>query len=192
MKILVLNGSPRQSGTVSLLLKTVTEPLLAEHEIEWIDVCKLNMKYCTACMACREKDTCILPEDDAQKVGKKIQNADALVIGTPTHWGNMCAPLKLLFDRNVPIFMGESTKGMPIPRQKGKRAVVVTSCTTPWPFNFILPESRGAIRAVREVLHYGGYKIVGTLTKPGTKKSKGISASLKAKGKRLGEKLIHR
>jgi hypothetical protein len=104
----------------------------------------------------------------------------------------MCAPLKLLFDRNVPIFMGESLKGMPMPRQKGKRAVVVTSCTTPWPFNFILPESRGAIRAVREVLHYGGYKIVGTLTKPGTKTSKGISASLKAKAKRLGEMLIHR
>ena len=191
MKILVLNGSPRQSGTVSLLLKSVTEHLSAEHEIEWIDVCKLNMKYCTACMACRVKDTCILPEDDAQIVGKKIQNADGLIIGTPTHWGNMCAPLKLLFDRNVPVFMGESPKGLPIPRQKGKRAVIVTACTTPWPFNFILPESRGAIRAVREVLHYGGYKIVGTLTKPGTKKSIGISASLKAKAKRLGEKLIN-
>ena len=33
-----------------------------------------------------------------------------------------CAPLKLLFDRNVPVFMGESPKGMPVPRQKGTRA----------------------------------------------------------------------
>ena len=81
---------------------------------------------------------------------------------------------------------------MPEPRQKGKRAVVVTACTTPWPFNFIFPESRGAIRAVREVLHYGGYKVLGTITKPGTKKSKDISASLKAKAKRLGEKLTSR
>lgn len=192
MKILVLNGSPRRNGTVASLLNSVTESLSTEHEIEWIDVCNLKIKYCTTCMVCREKEICILPEDDAHIVGKKIQDADGLVIGTPTHWGNMCAPLKLLFDRNVPIFMGESLKGMPMPRQKGKRAVVVTSCTTPWPFNFILPESRGAIRAVREVLHYGGYKIVGTLTKPGTKKSKEISASLKSKAKRLGEKLIHR
>ncbi|MBU0944587.1 MAG: flavodoxin family protein [Proteobacteria bacterium] len=192
MKILVLNGSPRQSGTVASLLKFLTEPLSAEHEIEWIDVCKLNMKYCKTCMACREKETCILPEDDAHIVGKKIRDADALVIGTPTHWGNMCAPMKLLFDRNVPVFMGESPNGMPVPRQKGKRAVVVTACTTPWPFNFILPESRGAIRAVREVLYYGGYKIVGTITKPGTKKSKEISPSLTAKAKRLGEKLIQR
>ena len=192
MKILVLNGSPRRTGTVASLLKSVTESLSTEHDIEWIDVCKLNMKYCTACMACREKEKCILPEDDAHSVGKKIQDADALVVGTPTHWGNMCAPLKLLFDRNVPIFMGESPKGMPVSRQKGKRAVVVTACTTPWPFNFILPESRGAIRAVREVLHYGGYKIVGTIAKPGTKKSKEISPTLMAKAKRLGEKLIKR
>jgi len=192
MKILVLNGSHRKSGTVASLLKSVTESLSAEHEIEWIDVCKLNMKYCTTCMACREKETCILPKDDAHTVGKKIQDADALVIGTPTHWGNMCAPLKLLFDRNVPVFMGESSKGIPVPRQKGKRAVIVTACTTPWPFNFILPESRGAIRAVKEVLHYGGYKTVGTITKPGTKKSKEISSSMMAKTKRIGEKLIHR
>jgi hypothetical protein len=192
MRVLVLNGSPRRNGTVSSLLKTITEPLSAEHDIEWIDVCKLNMKYCTACMACREKETCVLPEDDAHIVAKKIREADALVIGTPTHWGNMCAPLKLLFDRNVPVFMGESSGGMPVPRQKGKRAVIVTACTTPWPFNFILPESRGAIRAVKEVLRYGGYKIVGTITKPGTKKSREIASSLTTRAIRLGKKLARR
>jgi putative NADPH-quinone reductase len=192
MKILVLNGSPRQSGTVASLLKTVTEPLSAKHEVEWINVCKLNIKYCTACMVCRDKGTCILPQDDAHIVGKKIQDADALVIGTPTHWGNMCAPLKLLFDRNVPVFMGESPSGMPVPRQKGKRAVIVTACTTPWPFNFIFSESRGAIRAVREVLHYGGYKIMGTMIKPGTKKSKEITSFLTAKARRLAKRLIER
>ncbi|EMS81052.1 flavodoxin family protein [Desulfotignum phosphitoxidans] len=190
MKILILNGSPRKNGTVATLLKAVAEPITNKHETEWIDVCKLDMKFCTACMACRDKGTCVLPEDDAHRVGQKIQQADALVIGTPTHWGNMCAPLKLLFDRNVPVFMGESPKGMPEPRQKGKRAVIVTACTTPWPFNFIFPESRGAIRAVKEVLHYGGYKLVGTITKPGTKKTNEISSSLMAKAERLGKKLI--
>jgi len=192
VKILVLNGSPRRNGTVASLLKAVTESLSAEHAIEWIDVCNLDMKFCTACMACREKERCILPEDDAHIVGKKIQDADALVIGTPTHWGNMSAPLKLLFDRNVPVFMGESPRGMPEPKQKGKRAVVVTACTTPWPFNFIFPESRGALRAVREVLHYGGYNIVGKITKPGTKKSNEISPLLAGKAHRLGKKLIQR
>ena len=58
--------------------------------------------------------------------------------------------------------------------------------------NFILPESRGAIRTVSEVLRYGGYKIVGTITKPGTKKLKEISSPLMAKAKRLGEKLLRK
>ena len=79
MKILVLNGSPRLSGTVASLLKSVTEPLSSEHEVEWIDVCNLNMKFCTSCMVCREKEICILPEDDAHIMAKKIQDADALV-----------------------------------------------------------------------------------------------------------------
>jgi multimeric flavodoxin WrbA len=190
MKIVILNGSPRKNGTVATLLKAVAAPLSTSHETEWIDVRRLDMTFCTVCMTCRDKGTCVLPEDDAHRVGKKIQEADALIIGTPTHWGNICAPLKLLFDRNVPVFMGESPRGMPEPRQKGTRAVIVTACTTPWPFNFILPESRDAIRAVKEVLHYGGYTLVGTITKPGTKKSKVISSSLMEKAERLGEKLM--
>lgn len=190
MKLLVLNGSPRRGGSVASLLKTVIRNVSAEHDIEWIDVCGLDMRFCTGCMVCREKELCILPEDDAHTVGNKIRDADALVVGTPTHWGNMCAPLKLLFDRNVPVFMGESPRGMPTPRQKGKRAVIVTACTTPWPFNVILPESRGALRAVKEVLQYGGYKIVGTITRPGTKRSTEISASLEKKADRLGKRLV--
>jgi multimeric flavodoxin WrbA len=189
MKALVLNGSQRKNGTVATLLKHVTEGLPVGSEVDWIDVCKLNMKNCTACMACRTKKTCVLPEDDAHIAGKKIADADALIIGTPVNWGNMCAPLKLLFDRTVPVFMDESPRGIPVPQQKGKLAVLVTACTTPWPFNFLLPESRGALRALKEVLHYGGYKIVGTVVKPGTKKDREIPPRLVKKAQSLGAKL---
>ncbi len=189
MKVLVLNGSPRKIGTVATLLRHTTEGLPAGTEVEWIEVCNLNMKNCKACMACRSKKTCFLPEDDAHIVGKKIADADALIIGTPVHWGNMCAPLKLLFDRNVPVFMDESPRGIPVPQQKGKQAALITACTTPWPFNFLLPESRGALRALKEVLHYGGYKIVGTVVKPGTKKESEIPRRLVKKAQSLGARL---
>ena len=190
MKILVLNGSPRKNGVVVTLLRLLTEQFKTSHEVEWVDTFNLNIKYCKACMACREKGICVLPEDDAHITGKKIQQADALIVGTPTHWGNMSAPLKLLFDRNVPIFMGESPRGIPIPKQKGKPAVIVTACTTPWPFNFILPESRGAIRAVKEVLKSGGYKIIGTMAQAGTKRAKSVPSSLEEKAIMIGRKMI--
>jgi multimeric flavodoxin WrbA len=189
MKLLVLNGSPRKNGTVATLLKCVTEGLPPGSEVEWIDACKLSIENCTACMVCREKKNCVLPEDDAHVVGRKIAEADALLIGSPVHWGNMCAPLKLLFDRNVPVFMDESPRGIPVPQQKGKKAVLVTACTTPWPLNFLMPESRGALRALKEILHYGGYKVIGSVVSPGTKSGREIPDRLKKKARKLGAKL---
>jgi len=188
MKILVLNGSPRKKGTVATLLKAIADGAAERHEVEWIDVYDLKMKPCIACMKCRPDKECVLPEDDAHLVGRKIREAGGLVVGTPTHWGNMSTQLKLLFDRNVPVFMGEKANGMPIPQQKGKPAVIVTACTTPWPFNFLAGESRGAIRAVHEVLHYGGYKILGKLAKPDSKKKPEISQKLLKKGREMGRR----
>jgi hypothetical protein len=175
MRILILNGSPRKKGTVAALLKNMSDTVSKKHEVEWINVYDLKLKPCFGCMKCRPDGDCVLPEDDGHIVGRKIKNADGLIVGTPTHWGNMSSQLKMVFDRNVPVFMGEKPNGFPIPRQKGKRAVIITACTTPWPFNFIAAESRGAIRAVREVLHYGGYKIIGKVACPGTRKTLEIS-----------------
>ncbi len=186
MNILVLNGSPRRKGTVAKLLKGIANGIDEKHTVEWIDVYDLKMQPCIACMKCRPDAECVLPEDDAHIIGRKIKDAGGLIVGTPTHWGNMSAQLKLLFDRNVPVFMGEKPNGFPIPRQKGKPAVIVTACTTPWPFNFIAAESRGAVKAVREVLHYGGYKILGKIVKPGTKSKPQISKRLLEKAETLG------
>ena len=185
-QILVLNGSPRKKGTIATLLKAVSEGARENNEIEWIDVYNLKMRPCIACMKCRPDGECVLPKDDAPVIGKKIKEADGLIVGTPTHWGNMSTQLKMLFDRNVPIFMGEKPNGMPIPRQKGKPAVIVTACTTQWPFNVIFAESRGAVHAVREVLHYGGYKIVGKIVKPGTRKNPQIPQKLLDRAKDFG------
>ena len=189
MHVLILNGGPRKKGTVATLLETAAEGIPADRDTEWIDVYDLTVAPCIGCMKCRPDGTCVLPEDDGHRVGRMIREADALAVGTPTHWGNMSAPLKCLFDRNVPVFMGESPKGMPVPRQKGKPAVIATACTAPWPFNVISPESRGAIRAVRSVLGAGGYKIVAKLVKPGTKKDPAIPEKLLSAARAAGTRL---
>jgi len=188
MRILVLNGSPRKNGTVANLLKSVADGIPNKYEVEWINVYDLIIEPCVACMKCRPDQECILPQDDAHIVGRKIKDADGLIIGTPTHWGNMSAQLKLLFDRNVPVFMDEKPNGMPYPCQKGKLAVIVTACSTPWILNYIAAESRGAIRAVNHVLHYGGYRILGKIVKPGTKSRPKISNRLLKKSRILGSK----
>ena len=189
MNLLALNGSPRKNGTVALLLKAVADGASEKHKVEWIDVYDLKMKPCIACMKCRPDKTCALTSDNAHTVGQKIKSADGLIVGTPTHWGNMSTPLKILFDRNVPVFLGEQTSGIPYPRQKGKPAAIVTACSTPWPFNLLSSAgSRGAARSVWTILRYGGYNILGQVVKANTRRYPQIAQSFGDKAMNLGRR----
>lgn len=173
MKALILNGSPRPQGVVVQALRTAADTLRqAGADIEWIDVYRTEFRPCTGCMQCRATNVCPLPRDAAHAVGERIRQAGLLVVGTPTYWGGMSARLKMLFERLVPVFMGESALGLPQPRQKGKRALVIAACTTPWPFNILARQSRGAVRSVRKILGTGGMK-VRTCEIPGTRKMNG-------------------
>lgn len=90
----------------------------------------------------------------------------------------------------------ENGKGFPKPLMKGKRAAIVSTSTTPWPFNILFKQSEGAVRAIKEVLTWSGFKIVGVVQKGGTHKegAEGAKRSLTSKDivkcKNLAKKLV--
>ena len=133
----------------------------------------MTYAHCTGCMRCRTTGHCSLPHDAAHDLGEAIREADLLIVATPTYWGGMAARLKQLFERLVPLFMGLSRHGLPQPRLKGHRALVIAACTTPWPFNILFGQSRGAVREVRKVLGAGGMKIA-RVEIAGTKPMNGV------------------
>ena len=168
--ILILNASPRRHGNISQMVEVMADECRqAGEEVQTVAVQQLDIRPCLGCMKCRAAHKCVLPEDDAQRVLKLIQQADALVIAAPCYWGNIPGTLKLLFDRIVYGMMDESEKGWPLPLHKGKRCVLVSTSTTPWPFNRIMHQSSGAIRAMKEVCRYSGLKTVATVEKGGTR-----------------------
>lgn len=168
--ILILNASPRRHGNISQMVEVMADECRqAGVEVQTVAVQQLDIRPCLGCMKCRAAHKCVLPEDDAQRVLKLIQQADALVIAAPCYWGNIPGTLKLLFDRIVYGMMDESEKGWPLPLHKGKRCVLVSTSTTPWPFNRIMHQSSGAIRAMKEVCRYSGLKTVATVEKGGTR-----------------------
>ena len=136
---------------------------------EEVRIADLTVHPCTGCMACRSRLECALPEDDAQRVLAKIKACDVLIVGAPCYWGNMPGTLKVLFDRMVYGLMGESPRGMPRPLHKGKRAVIVSTSTTPWPFNIWFHQTLGTVRALREILKWSGFRIVNTIERGGTR-----------------------
>ena len=167
--ILILNASPRRHGNISQMVEVMADECRqAGVEVQTVAVQQLDIRPCLGCMKCRAAHKCVLPEDDAQRVLKLIQQADALVIAAPCYWGNIPGTLKLLFDRIVYGMMGENSMAVPVALHKGKKAVIVTSSSTMWPFNIIMNQTRGVVRALKEILGWSGFKIVATVQKGGT------------------------
>lgn len=189
--ILILNASPRRHGNISQMVEVMADECRqAGVEVQTVTVQQLDIRPCLGCMKCRAAHKCVLPEDDAQRVLKLIQQADALVIAAPCYWGNIPGTLKLLFDRIVYGMMDESEKGWPLPLHKGKRCVLVSTSTTPWPFNRIMHQSSGAIRAMKEVCRYSGLKTVATVEKGGTRHDTTLSEKEERRCRKAVRKLM--
>ena len=189
--ILILNASPRRHGNISQMVEVMADECRqAGVEVQTVAVQQLDIRPCLGCMKCRAAHKCVLPEDDAQRVLKLIQQADALVIAAPCYWGNIPGTLKLLFDRIVYGMMDESEKGGPLPLHKGKRCVLVSTSTTPWPFNRIMHQSSGAIRAMKEVCRYSGLKTVATVEKGGTRHDTTLSEKDERRCRKAVRKLM--
>lgn len=189
MKLLILNSSPRRQGNVSQMLELMRQEAEEKGaEVVYIRVPELKVRPCIGCMKCRSSLQCSLPDDDAQRVLQQLKEADALIIGAPCYWGNMPGELKVLFDRMVYGMMGENAWGMPLPLHKGKKAVVVSTCTTPYPFNILYHQTRGVVKALREILKWSGFKLVRTIEKGGTRKRPDLSE----KERNACRKAVHR
>ncbi len=190
--ILILNSSPRKTGVTSTILRIIAEEARsAGAEVEWVDVNNLSIRPCIGCLKCRPDKKCILPKDDAHRVGELIERCSGLVVGTPTYWGNMTGPLKLLFDRNVPTLEHYVlyTWRFPKPKHKGKKAAVVTASLAPFPFNQLPSQSRGTLRAVRTVLNAAGFDIREQINVPMTPDPAHIGERWLAMARKLGREI---
>ena len=168
MNILIINGSPRKKGLISQMLDIMQQEATQRgNMVQMVYTNNLDIKPCIGCMVCRTKEKCVLGEDDSQRVLKMIQEADALIRGAPCYWGNIPGQMKLLFARIV-YGMMRDTPRFPEPLMKGKKCILLSTCTTPWPWNIWFKQSRGAIRAMREICRYSGFKIVATIERGGT------------------------
>ncbi len=193
MNVLILNASPRANGNISTMLRVI-QGVCEENDakVEVVRVQNLNIHPCMACMKCRSTLKCVLPPDDAQRVLSLIEACDALVVGAPCYWGNMPGTLKLLFDRIVYGMMGENRFAVPQPLHKGKRCVIVSASSTMWPFNILANQTRGVVRALKEILGWSGFKVTSTIQKAGTFRHPEFTERDRKKCVKAAHKLLNR
>jgi multimeric flavodoxin WrbA len=102
MKVVAFNGSPRKQGNTYTALNKVLDELKAEGiETELIQLGGKKVQGCIACYKCMEKKDrkCHGHKDEMNTFISKIDEADGLLIGSPTYFASCSTEVKALIDR---------------------------------------------------------------------------------------------
>ncbi len=131
-KVIIVNGSPRQKGNTSKLLKEAEEGARSEGaEVEAISLYDLNYKGCVSCFTCKikggEKEGKCSQSDELTGVLEKIEDADALILGAPFYFSNVSGLTRCFLERLLFPYKVYDEKGTSLFPKKIKTALIVTS-----------------------------------------------------------------
>ena len=87
LKVLMLNGSPRENGNIALAFKEM-EQVFEENNVEYENILlgRTDIRGCIACETCRKKGKCVF-DDIVNELAVKFEEADGIVIGSPVYYG---------------------------------------------------------------------------------------------------------
>ena len=102
MKALAINASARANGNTAILLKHVTDEL--EKDGIATELVQLGGKKINGCIACyncfkAKNGRCAVNDDIANECIGKMQDADAIILGSPTYFADCTAAMKALIER---------------------------------------------------------------------------------------------
>ena len=132
MKVLIINGSPRQKGNTSIALAEIAkqlEKLGIESEIVWIG--NKPVRGCIACNTCKDKPgACVFGDDVCNGISAKMNSSDALIVGSPVYWGQpngaVLSIIQRAFYSNGAAFRGKPAAAVAVCRRGGATATFET------------------------------------------------------------------
>lgn len=103
MKVIAINGSPRRRGnTAALLRRAIKGAAGLGADTELIHLYSLRYTGCLSCFYCKRRDkvhgVCAL-HDDLTPVLKKVQEADAILFGSPIYILNLTSGMQAFLER---------------------------------------------------------------------------------------------
>ncbi|TQD25089.1 flavodoxin family protein [Methanolobus vulcani] len=106
MKVIAINGSPRKNWNTSTLLEHALKGGESRGaETELIHLYDLDFKGCISCFACKRiggksYGVCAM-KDELTPVLKKIEEADAVIFGSPIYLGDVTGEMRSFLERLV-------------------------------------------------------------------------------------------
>jgi len=105
MKVLGISGSMRREGNTADLVNVILERCKhAGIKTEFISLAGKKIQPCLGCEKCKEKKSCVIENDDWEKIINSVLDCDVLVIGSPTYYYDVCGHLKNFIDRTYSLY----------------------------------------------------------------------------------------
>jgi len=99
LNVLLINGSPNAKGCTYTALSEVERTLNDEGiATEMVHIGNRDIRGCIACFKCAETGRCVF-NDMVNELAPKLEQADGLVIGSPTYYAGPNGTLTNLMDR---------------------------------------------------------------------------------------------
>lgn len=88
LKVLLINGSPRQNGNTHLALMEAAKQLNKNSiDTELIQIGSHAIHGCIACNHCHMTNQCVFNDDICNRAIHLMSQCDALIVGSPTYYG---------------------------------------------------------------------------------------------------------
>lgn len=99
MKVLLINGSPKQNGNTALALEEMKKIFEQENiETEFIHVGNKDIRGCISCGTCSQRGKCVF-DDAVNEYASKLEECDGVVVGSPVYYASANSTLTAFLDR---------------------------------------------------------------------------------------------
>jgi multimeric flavodoxin WrbA len=127
LKVISINGSRRKNGNTELFIQSILKPLeqSATH-VESIFLGDYTISACTGCEGCRNSWECVI-KDDFQSLLEMMDEADGVVLASPTYWYTVTSDMKRFIDRCYCLIQFPKNRSEWIGKYDGTGKICVTA-----------------------------------------------------------------
>ncbi|MCH3965400.1 MAG: flavodoxin family protein [Clostridium sp.] len=160
-KVVVFKGSPRKNGYTAKLLEQVAKGAKSKGaEVIEFDLNDPGIRGCQGCFYCRTYDGCAV-NDYLRPMYKAINEADAIVFGSPIYYYQITGQARVWLDRTFPMVGG--LKDTLVPRHPDKKLITIFVQGNPDP-----KIGADGIKFVNDIFKIYGWKLEDSIHYCGT------------------------
>jgi multimeric flavodoxin WrbA len=184
-KVIIFNGSPRKNGYTSKLLEQVAKGAKSKGaEVIEFDLNDSGIRGCQGCYYCRTNYGCAV-KDYLQPMYEAINEADAIVFGSPIYYYQITGQARVWIDRTFPMI--EMSGQTITPRHPDKKLITIFVQGSPDP-----KVGEAGIKFANNILEKYGWKLEDTIHYCGTSNNPDLEMleELSLKAFKDGENLV--